>query len=129
MIHREENIYDSESCRMMTDMLKTVVSEGTGRGAAPDDAIVAGKTGTTNSNYDSWFCGYSAYYTLAVWQGYDYPASIPQNATIKIFRKFMNQAHKGLAKKDFAKCKTDTKRQPVTDTGFKPEGNRNSKGC
>ena len=101
--NREENIYDSESCRMMTDMLKTVVNEGTGRGAAPDNAIVAGKTGTTNSNYDSWFCGYSAYYTVAVWQGYDYPASIPQNATIKIFRQFMEQAHKGLAKKEFPK--------------------------
>lgn len=101
--NREENIYDSESCRMMTDMLKTAVSEGTGRGAAPDNAIVAGKTGTTNSNYDSWFCGYSAYYTVAVWQGYDYPASIPQNATVSIFRQFMEQAHKSLAKKDFPK--------------------------
>lgn len=123
--NREENIYDSESCRMMTDMLKTVVSEGTGRGAAPDDAIVAGKTGTTNSNYDSWFCGYSAYYTLAVWQGYDYPASIPQNATIKIFRQFMDQAHKGLAKKDFAKynqkgnqeeTQTETESETETET-------------
>ena len=123
--NREENIYDSKSCRMMTDMLKTVVSEGTGRGAAPDDAIVAGKTGTTNSNYDSWFCGYSAYYTLAVWQGYDYPASIPQNATIKIFRQFMDQAHKGLAKKDFAKynqkgnqeeTQTETESETETET-------------
>ncbi len=125
--NREENIYDSESCRMMTDMLKTVVTEGTGRGAAPENAIVAGKTGTTNSNYDSWFCGYSAYYTLAVWQGYDYPASIPQNATLKIFRQFMEQAHNGLAKKDFPKyshkenqeetqTETQTETQSVTQT-------------
>lgn len=125
--NREKNIYDSESCRMMTDMLKTVVTEGTGRGAAPENAIVAGKTGTTNSNYDSWFCGYSAYYTLAVWQGYDYPASIPQNATLKIFRQFMEQAHNGLAKKDFPKyshkenqeetqTETQTETQSVTQT-------------
>lgn len=108
---REESIYDSESCRMMTDMLKTVVTEGTGRGAAPDNVIVAGKTGTTNSNYDSWFCGYSAYYTVAIWQGYDYPASIPQNATLKIFRQFMEQAHKGLAQKDFPKYSLKAKQE------------------
>ena len=51
---RGQKIYDAESSRMMTDMLETAVNEGTGRGAAPDNAIVAGKTGTTNSNFDSW---------------------------------------------------------------------------
>jgi len=118
---REEQIYDKESCRMMTDMLKTVITDGTGKGASPDNAIVAGKTGTTNSNYDSWFCGYSQYYTLAVWQGYDYPASIPQNVTKQIFRQFMQEAHKDLAKKDFPKYKNsnttdETTSQAETET-------------
>lgn len=103
--NRQQSIYNTEACRMMTDMLETAVNEGTGRGAAPDNAVVAGKTGTTNSNYDSWFCGYSAYYTVAVWQGYDYPASIPQSYTREIFRQFMQNSHKTLAKKDFPKYK------------------------
>lgn len=112
--NRAQKIYDTEACRMMTDMLKSVVTDGTGRGAVPDNVIVAGKTGTTNSNYDSWFCGYSAYYTVAVWQGYDYPASIPQNCTIDIFRQFMEQAHKGLVKKDFPKYRSKGSQQEST---------------
>ena len=99
--NRQKRIYDSDACRMMTDMLKTAVTDGTGREAATNNAIVAGKTGTTNSNYDSWFCGYSAYYTVAVWQGYDYPATIPQTYTKQIFKQFMESAHENLAKKDF----------------------------
>ncbi len=99
--NRQKRIYDSDACRMMTDMLKTAVTNGTGREAATDNAIVAGKTGTTNSNYDSWFCGYSAYYTVAVWQGYDYPATIPQTYTKQIFKQFMESAHENLVKKDF----------------------------
>ena len=99
--NRQQKIYDSDACRMMTDMLKTAVTDGTGREAATNNAIVAGKTGTTNSNYDSWFCGYSAYYTVAVWQGYDYPATISQIYTKQIFRQFMESAHKNLSKKDF----------------------------
>lgn len=118
---RGQKIYDAESCRMMTDMLETAVNEGTGRGAAPDNAIVAGKTGTTNSNYDSWFCGYSAYYTVAVWQGYDYPASIPQSHTKDIFRQFMQDSHKTLAKKDFPKYRQksdnkETETESVSET-------------
>lgn len=134
--NRAQKIYDTEACRMMTDMLKSVVTDGTGRGAVPDNVIVAGKTGTTNSNYDSWFCGYSAYYTVAVWQGYDYPASIPQNCTIDIFRQFMEQAHKGLVKKDFPKYRskgsqqestgeTETETQSVSETESVSESIKN----
>ncbi|MGN0320425.1 MAG: transglycosylase domain-containing protein [Lachnospira sp.] len=134
--NRAQKIYDTEACRMMTDMLKSVVTDGTGRGAVPDNVIVAGKTGTTNSNYDSWFCGYSAYYTVAVWQGYDYPASIPQNCTIDIFRQFMEQAHKGLIKKDFPKYRskgsqqestgeTETETQSVSETESVSESIKN----
>lgn len=134
--NRAQKIYDTEACRMMTDMLKSVVTDGTGRGAVPDNVIVAGKTGTTNSNYDSWFCGYSAYYTVAVWQGYDYPASIPQNCTIDIFRQFMEQAHKGLVKKDFPKYRskssqqestgeTETETQSVSETESVSESSKN----
>lgn len=119
--NRQQSIYSTEACRMMTDMLETAVNEGTGRGAAPDNAVVAGKTGTTNSNYDSWFCGYSAYYTVAVWQGYDYPASIPQSYTKEIFRQFMQNAHKTLAKKDFPKYRQksdnkETETESVSET-------------
>ncbi|WP_100373036.1 transglycosylase domain-containing protein [Bacillus sp. FJAT-45037] len=68
---------------MVTDMLQTVVDEGTGRHAGIDGVTIAGKTGTTNFNEetkdkynidegvpDVWFAGYSPNYTAAVWTGY-----------------------------------------------------------
>ena len=86
---------------MMTDMLRTVVTSGTGVGAEPSNAIVAGKTGTTNSNKDAWFCGYSQYYTTAIWMGYDYPKTLSSVKTLAIFKDFMYDIHKDKKKVEF----------------------------
>ena len=64
---------------MITDMLRTVVQEGTGMQAAVNGLDIAGKTGTTNlpegingdGTSDAWFSGYTTNYTAAVWTGYD----------------------------------------------------------
>jgi penicillin-binding protein 1A len=37
---------------------------------------IAGKTGTTSSYRDRWFCGFTGHYTAAVWCGYDHPERI-----------------------------------------------------
>ncbi|PEB48632.1 penicillin-binding protein [Bacillus pseudomycoides] len=69
---------------MITDMLRSVVSSGTGTAANVSSLDVAGKTGTTNyspediakyhipsnASRDSWFAGYTPQYTMAVWTGY-----------------------------------------------------------
>ncbi|MBS4203551.1 transglycosylase domain-containing protein [Lederbergia citrea] len=69
---------------MVTDMLRSVVNDGTGKAANVPGLDVAGKTGTTNfdaqtrAKYgypnsainDSWFAGYTPQYTMAVWTGY-----------------------------------------------------------
>lgn len=54
----------------MTDLLQTAVATGTGR-AAQIGRPVAGKTGTTSSNKDGWFIGFSSGLTTAVWMGRD----------------------------------------------------------
>src|SRR5690606_14445172 len=54
----------------ITDLLQTAVNTGTGR-AAPIGRPVAGKTGTTNSNKDGWFLGFSSGITTGVWMGRD----------------------------------------------------------
>lgn len=54
----------------MTDLLQTAVNTGTGR-AAQIGRPVAGKTGTTNSNKDGWFLGFSSGLTTGVWMGRD----------------------------------------------------------
>ncbi len=54
----------------MTDLMQTAVATGTGR-AANIGRPVAGKTGTTSSNKDGWFLGFSSGLTTGVWMGRD----------------------------------------------------------
>ena len=106
-------VYSKGAAWMMTDVLRGVFEEpyGTGRSLKLNGGqITAGKTGTTNSSKDVWFCGYSAYYTTVVWCGYDTPRAMPgtYGATLSgaIWKNFMNQIHAGLEPKEFAKPET-----------------------
>ena len=68
-----------------------------------DNAVIAGKTGTTNSNKDMWFCGYSAYYTTAVWIGFDYPKEIQgHNSASYIFKQYMTHVHENLPRREIS---------------------------
>jgi hypothetical protein len=60
----------------------------------------AGKTGTTTSNKDRWYCGFTGYYTAAVWSGFTQPEPIrptnSNNPSAVLFKKVMSPLHKGL---------------------------------
>lgn len=59
---------------ILTSMLKSVVTEGTGHRLNTLDIPIAGKTGTVglaNGNRDAWMAGYTPEYAAVVWQGYD----------------------------------------------------------
>ena len=102
---QEKEVYKESAARAMTDILESVITGGTGRGLGVDNQPTAGKTGTTNDNKDGWFCGYTPYYTTAVWVGYDMPRTLPglSGATYpgEIWRSFMNAIHNGLPRKEF----------------------------
>ncbi len=89
----------------MTEMLKGVVSGGTGRDANFSGQEIAGKTGTTSSRKDLWFVGYTPYYTAAVWTGYDRQERVAGsgNPSVVLFRKVMQKAHEGLPYQEFSK--------------------------
>lgn len=101
----ETAVYRENAARMMTDVLETVMTNGTGRGLAISGMPCAGKTGTTNDNKDGWFVGYTRYYTTSVWVGYDLPkkldglsgASYPGS----IWQTYMTKIHEGLEPQDF----------------------------
>lgn len=78
--------------------LTNAVISGTGKKANFASGYVAGKTGTTSSARDKWFCGYTSYYTAAVWCGYDQPEKInlSANPAITLWTKVMEPLHKGL---------------------------------
>jgi len=60
-----------ETAYVMTDLLKAVVTEGTGWRAKALSRPVAGKTGTTNDLRDAWFIGFNPTFIAGVWVGYD----------------------------------------------------------
>lgn len=67
-----EQVYTSDAARAITDILEGVHANGTATGIALDgDFEFACKTGTTNDNKAAWFCGYSPYYSIAVYVGAD----------------------------------------------------------
>ena len=61
---------DTNKAAILTSILQTVVSDGTGKRAALGDRVVAGKTGTTENYGDAWFVGYTPQLAVAVWVGY-----------------------------------------------------------
>lgn len=98
-------VYTEDTAFMLTSCLKDVVSGGTGYAAKIDGQIVAGKTGTTNSYKDAWFCGYTKYYTTSIWVGYDTPKPMPNITGGKlptyIWQEFMADIHDGLEEADW----------------------------
>jgi len=79
----------------ITDLLQSAVSTGTGR-AAQIGRPVAGKTGTTNSNKDGWFLGFSSGITTGVWMGRDDAKAVPGlqggTAPARAFASYMTAA-------------------------------------
>lgn len=71
--NRPLSILSPETAYIVTDLLQTVVKEGTGTRASRLNRLapVAGKTGTTNDYTDAWFVGYSPTVTTGVWMGRD----------------------------------------------------------
>ncbi len=68
----ERQVMKETTAWMIIDAMKDVITSGTGTKARLSSSMpVAGKTGTTSSNYDFWFCGFTPYYTASVWMGYD----------------------------------------------------------
>ena len=95
-----EQILSEKTLTYMNYCLVNAVNYGTGTGAKLSGMQVAGKTGTTSSNRDRWFCGYTGYYTAAVWCGYDNPEPIKlkngsYNPASYMWKKVMQPLHQG----------------------------------
>ena len=101
-------ILSKKTVDYMNYCLDNAVDHGTGSnadlkwiGANGSHIDVCGKTGTTASMKDRWFCGYTNYYTAAVWFGYDIPEVISltgdySNPAGRLWKKVMEPLHMGL---------------------------------
>ena len=139
VLYQEEEeptlIYKKNAARMMTDVLKGVITTGTGKGLGLGDMPCAGKTGTTNDHKDGWFVGYTRYYTTSVWVGYDMPRKLQElmgnTYPGKIWQSFMNKAHEGLEPLDFlpyAKISDELIQQPEDENSLSQDNESEQPG-
>jgi penicillin-binding protein 1A len=112
----------------MTDMLKAAVETGTGR-AAQFGRPMAGKTGTTSSNKDGWFVGFTPDLVAGVWMGRDDARAVPGlaggQAPARLFQSFMARALSGTAASELstAVAQPDFGLEPDAEAyGISPEG-------
>ena len=105
---------------IMNKLLQEVARVGTGNEAQFSGMHIAGKTGSTNSNKERYFVGYTPYYTCAVWAGYQHNQQIVAsgNPCSAIFRKVMSAIHEDLPDKDFFSCSGVTSVTVCADSGM-----------
>ncbi|MGD9638112.1 MAG: penicillin-binding protein 1A [Alphaproteobacteria bacterium] len=92
-----EEVVNPLSAYQMVSILQGVVERGTGISISYLHKPLAGKTGTTNDNYDAWFMGFSPDLVAGVFVGYDNPKSLGKKETgsrvaAPIFKDFMKKA-------------------------------------
>ncbi len=111
-------VYELEKASMMVNMMKRVVTHGTGARAA-FGRPAAGKTGTSQNFRDAWFIGFTPDYVAGVWVGNDDDKPMNQVAggglPSSIWRRFMVEAHKGLPARDFDWLLPDPKPETEPD--------------
>ena len=99
-------VLKSSTASLLTQGMTSVITEGTGKACALTDGMpVSGKTGTTSSAYDLWFCGYTPYLTASIWTGYDENKELGSDQAYheRLWSKIMSQIDqvKGYEVKDF----------------------------
>ena len=92
-----EQVADPASAYQMVSMLEGVVQRGTGRRISTIDKPLAGKTGTTNDNVDTWFVGFTPDLAVGAFVGFDQPKTLGpkdtgSNVAAPLFKYFMEKA-------------------------------------
>lgn len=100
---RTQNAFSSSTAHVMTYMLNQAATYGTGSASRLNNMPTAGKTGTSTNYRDRWFCGYTPYYTAAVWTGFDIPEYMPfsGNPAVHIWHDIMQIIHENLDRQEF----------------------------
>lgn len=97
-------VMSEENAFIMQSLLTEPIGPGgTGTAAKISGMQTCGKTGTTNDDFDGWFCGFTPYYTGATWFGYDYNAKVKSSTSTTIWASIMKDLHKDLKDKSFEK--------------------------
>jgi len=92
-------VFSPESAYQMISMLEGVIKRGTGKRLKNLKLDIAGKTGTTNKNTDTWFVGFTSKLVVGVYVGMDEPAPLGKHETgaktaLPVFKEFIKKAIK-----------------------------------
>lgn len=107
---RKTQIMSKEAAYVVKEILTQPIKTGTSTNCTVEGMSVGAKTGTTNNDYDRWFCGFTPYYTAAVWYGYDSSATVrgwATNPAGQIWTATMRTSHEGLKPKTFHETKPE----------------------
>ena len=101
--NNNDKVISEETAYQMTSILQGAVQRGTAKKLKSLKVPLAGKTGTTNDNYDAWFIGFSSNLVIGVYIGFDNPKTLGKyetgsKAALPIFKDFIENA---LYKDDF----------------------------
>jgi penicillin-binding protein 1A len=93
-----EAVVSEETATIMHEMLKNVVKKGTASSLSLKKTVeCAGKTGTTQKNFDRWYIGYTPYCIGGVWYGYEYPKELDSSTSgicVRIWDEIMSRVDK-----------------------------------
>ncbi len=94
--NKYQQIFSPQTAYQITSMLKGVIERGTGKGLKSLNLELAGKTGTTNKNTDTWFIGFTSNLVIGVYIGYDNPESLGKFETgsktaMPVFKEFIKK--------------------------------------
>ncbi len=130
--YQHERVFSVETAYQMTSILEGAVKRGTGKKLRDLKVPLAGKTGTTNKNYDAWFIGFSSNLVIGVYVGFDSPKTLGRyetgsKAALPIFKDFIKNS---LFKEDFKEFRIPEGIYLTSlnyDTGLKSSlGNKNT---
>ena len=95
-------VLSEQSAWLLTSAMEDVVTKGTGTAVDFGTTAIAGKTGTTTSNVDSWFVGYTTGYTCGVWGGCDTNEPMDTTTFTKaLWKAVMGRIHEDLPYEEF----------------------------
>ena len=125
-----KQIFSPQTAYQMTSILEGVIKRGTGKGLKDLNLQLAGKTGTTNNNTDTWFIGFTSNLVVGVYVGHDNPKNLGKYETgsktaMPIFKEFIKKAVTNYEARPFKIAKNikmmvvDTKTGKKADFGSK----------
>ncbi|MBR3105659.1 MAG: transglycosylase domain-containing protein [Clostridia bacterium] len=104
-MRQQWRVFKPSTAWLTVDMMKDVVSSGTGTAAKISGQTVAGKTGTNSDQKGVFFCGMTGWYCASVWIGHDNYKALSSkttggNSAAKLWKAFMQPIHQGLSNRE-----------------------------